>query len=453
MGTVPSTFSVSNSNPKIGERLTIDHPKETNEDLTENEEIILEITATACDPEEPPYLTKNLNEHEKSTQFTCPYYSCVLLVGKYMRTKNTLVIKKIIYEVLVTVSGTSHSSDLINSNLQESNRGVTLKLKSPAFYGCPQIIEYTRHDGAKPGDYVEFHLDGNRDRWKWCNDRRQQINFGTKNTSNRGFVSIKYLENGTAFAKGNEVVQLNYSLINPVKYFHISKRVADLDECVTLTYQLVHLPPVCSIILRCAGIRLHSEQLQSLSGELTIRCPRIPCDCEVACIATEDGSTVLALESLRVMDKQNRAVISLVFQGHRSDERIKVVRPGTTVTLAATGGILNSADEVLILRSDSNVTNFFSKPSATALQVPINSFPLGQSGIVIVQLREEGVYSLCLGVKFEQNNLLGDWCNLIVSERAGGEPLETSVNHHKKNKSNNSINNSSTSVTLPPRRR
>ena len=43
------------------------------------------------------------------------------------------------------------------------------------------------------------------------------------------------------------------------------------------------------------------------TGECTVQCPRLPGDCEVACIATEDGSTTIASEKITIVDPQNKA--------------------------------------------------------------------------------------------------------------------------------------------------
>ena len=42
-------------------------------------------------------------------------------------------------------------------------------------------------------------------------------------------------------------------------------------------------------------------------GECIVQCPRLPGECEVACIATEDGSTTIASEKIAIIDPHNKA--------------------------------------------------------------------------------------------------------------------------------------------------
>ena len=48
-------------------------------------------------------------------------------------------------------------------------------------------------------------------------------------------------------------------------------------------------------------------------GECTVQCPRLPGECEVACIATADGSTTMASEKIAIIDPQNKAGIYCMY--------------------------------------------------------------------------------------------------------------------------------------------
>ena len=158
-----TSISASTSHPRGGDKIIFSCSYEY--DKKEDDEVHFEIRS-ATRNDDPPYLSTTLNNKRESVSFNCPHYSCGLISRMFLTKRDnssTIVqVQLILYEnsqVLIpfcpqilaelplTVTARDLSSQRNAQSLVVSENNIMMKLVSPAFCGCPQIVEFTRSGG------------------------------------------------------------------------------------------------------------------------------------------------------------------------------------------------------------------------------------------------------------------------------------------------------------------
>jgi len=319
---------------------------------------------------------------------------------------------------LEAVANSAREADLANGPPDDKCSliadGVILTRTDPSYQGCPQIIKFS--GSVSDNDYISFYIGGDRKKWEWCKDKTSVEFSGEYDDTS---VSIKYYKDGGMFVSGKELIAMNYTLRNPLLEFEASQRNIEVGSSITVSYALEHIPPSCKIVLKRNGMRLSTLTPRARQGQVVIKSPRLPGHCEVVFLASSTGDVVLRSKSINVTDDRNLSETKLWFDGHSIDQKLLAVPNNQLVQVKVSGELLVSSDRVVVLQ-ESNMNNFFTPPSETSLQVPLESHTIGSNGTVTLSHRSEGVFYVCLALGNENHaNLLGNWITLIVSDRVG----------------------------------
>eukprot|EP01040_Poterioochromonas_malhamensis_P013648 gene13648-15038_t len=321
-----------------------------------------------------------------------------------------------------------------------NRNGVRLSLRSEPFCHCTQTIDFARDGGVQSGDYIEYYVNGSRVAWEWCINKAF-INFGLHTSQKHQEIKVKYLTSGTIFSSGSLVAEMEYTLRNPVSSFQISPESVNIQENITVRYTFDPVPQFCRVVAKFENIQVSSHVISSPIGECIIQSPRIPGILEISCVtATHDK---LTSKTVVVGDSFNRSHVFISFTGHPYNNRILTIRPGQRFEVFTKGVVLNQRDEVVVVKASvpNNSSQLFEKPSNVELEIAIRVTRI-DTGPVSFQLTEEGIYHVCLALTYEQHRLLGDWCTVIVSERAGSINVPL-LEHQKSNESTAHANTSS----------
>lgn len=412
---VTLTWSVSTTTPYRGEIITFSYEFAGSPSYSEIENFLFEILPQ--DNTEPPFKIKRFTHPNGEISFQCPYYTCSLVAMVYdtRGQSREIVLEQLVLEVSrgPPLSKRLYIADPTAQSSEPVAEGIALNLISPNYFGYPQKIAFDRLGGARENvDYMEFHLNHSRLDWHWCRNRTSMEFDVSQADARGGLITVTYMEI-TGYAK-TKLKELNYVLVDPVRQFQASKRLVQVGEVISISYQLVSLPPFCAIILRYEGIEVHHQPLQSYNGSCRILCPRLPGACEVACVALEDGSIVLAMETILVTDPLLlSSSFSLDFPSLSDQDGIYQVPPSTVFHLVAEGTLLYGQDEIRIIKEQNS-----GGPSHETIQSPYLSHVVGESGSVPLCLREAGVYHVCLGLKQTRLFLLAAYRTITVA----GEP-------------------------------
>ena len=161
-----TSISASTSHPRGGDKVIFSCSYEY--DKKEDEEVRFEIRSASRN-DDPAYLSTTLNDKRGSVSFACPHYSCNLISRMYLTkrensstivqvylptlyfssslTNSLLACSQILAELPLTVKARDVSSNQNAQSLIVRDNNVMLKLVSPAYCGCPQIVEFTRSGG------------------------------------------------------------------------------------------------------------------------------------------------------------------------------------------------------------------------------------------------------------------------------------------------------------------
>ncbi len=414
MGTNQSTsevsafdFSVSRHTVTSGECVDIQYNTRKETDFLPNTTFLEVVTDSYA--EEILY-SEELISPKKTISFRLPHIQGQVIA----RIIDTTVLEDNGKPKILCIARITVTKPVIIPPIPVDMRGVKLSLRGIPFCDNPQIIDISREGGVRSHDYIEFHNSTGRVTWNWC-EGKTHIDFGIRTSLQDEQVTIKFYEEGRTFSAGVMLAEMKYTLRNPVQEMRLSAQRLEIQDTLTVSYKMEHMPTNCMLIGRCHGVRIFIYSVSLMEGTCDIPMPRLPGIFEVACIATQQGENELAVHKMTVTDQYHRASVTLNVRGYAKDHRIITLRPGQRFDVQATGTLLNAADEVVIVEAK----NLFQPPSHTSLAFALQQKEIGEYGMCSLQVAKEGMYHVCLALVHDRAMLLGDWCTVIVSDRVG----------------------------------
>jgi hypothetical protein len=228
------------------------------------------------------------------------------------------------------------------------------------------------------------------------------------------------------------VVEMSYTLENPLSKFVVSQRDIEVGRSLVVSYKSECNVTDCCIILKRNGLRLSTYSPETTEGQYSIQVPRLPGHCEIVFIArisfrdrNSTGDIVLGSKMINVTDEQHLSETKLWFDGYPPDRKILTVPNNLPIQVNVSGSLLCPTDCVVVLPA-SGADCFLSPPSQASLQFPFESHAIGSGGSIWLEPHSEGAFYICLALEHDSHaKLLGTWITLIASDRVGCSVLHT----------------------------